>query len=257
MSNRRSHKVILPLLAVLALSFGYQTEAQAQIRIAPIQPEQVGDAINCYTGGNREVLTPDRSLIQSTSLAFAPNNVETQRLFDEVARHTDLRINVHTVPVTNAINVQICPSDGGRNFIAYSPTWLQKVYDETQNRWALYAVIVHEIGHYVLNHDRMSVGSEPHLELAADQYAGETLARMGASPADAQAAYHSSIMRSVVSHTHPPIEQRVAAVERGWRRVAATRPGVGSPSPRPSLPASSQPKIGVPCTTTDGRRYRC
>jgi hypothetical protein len=241
------------------LVFGLHTTARAQFGIAPIQPDQVGDTITCFTGGNREVLTPDRALIHRSSLAFAPNNIETQRLIDDVARHTALRINVHTIPVTNPINVQICPSDGGRNFIVYSPAWVQRMYDETQNKWALYAVIAHEVGHYVLNHDRTSVGSEPLLELAADEYAGEILAKMGASPADAQAAYRSSVMGSVVSHTHPPIAQRLVAVERGWRRGAAARQGAGAPGTSQPLPASLQPKraVGVPCTTKDGKRYRC
>lgn len=260
MLKRLSHTSFLFFLVSLAVLFGLRPTTQAQLRIAPVQPEQIGDVIACYTGGKREELKPDKSLIQASSFAFAPNNIETQKLFDDVARHTELRINVYTVPVTDRnVNVQICPSDGGRNYIAFHPAWLQRVYDETQNKWALYAIIAHEVGHYALNHDRVSVGSAPPLELAADEYAGETLAKMGASLGDAQAAYRSSVMASPASHTHPPIAQRLAAVARGWGKVGAASTGTGVPGITPTQPARPRynQAIGVPCKTTDGRRYRC
>jgi hypothetical protein len=224
MLSRRPHKRLASLLATLMLVFGLHTAARAQFRIAPIQPDQVGDTITCFTGGNREVLTPDRRQIHRSTRAFAPDNVETQRLIDEVAPHTALRINVHTVPVTDPINVQICPSEGGRHFIVYSPAWVLRIYNETRNKWALYAIIAHEIGHYVLSHDRTSVGSEPLLELAADEYAGRILALMGASLADAQAVYKSELMIHLGSSTHPPAAERLAAVRRGWEKGRAGNP---------------------------------
>lgn len=114
--------------------------------------------------------------------------------------------------------MQICPGDGGRNYIAFSPTWLKKVYDETQNKWALYGIIAHEIGHYVKGHQNTAVGSNHTVELEADEYAGVILAKMGASLLNAQTAYRSKIMASLESHTHPPIAQRLAKVKEGWER---------------------------------------
>lgn len=68
--------------------------AQAQLRIAPIRPEQIGDVIICHVGGSSEELKPDKHQIHAISASFAPNNIETQKLFNEVARHTELRINI-------------------------------------------------------------------------------------------------------------------------------------------------------------------
>lgn len=211
-------------LVCTGLLLGFGVTTRAQLRITPIQPDQIGDAITCYVGGSSYQLNPDRALIKATTLAFAPNNVETQKLFDTISRHTDLRINIYTVPVTNAMNVEICPSDGGRHYIAYSPTWLQSIYDETKNAWVLYAVIAHEVGHYALNHDRKSLGSNPKLELEADEYAGTILAQMNASLGDAQAAYHSNVMTPPPSRTHPPVADRLAAVQRGWEKSRALNP---------------------------------
>jgi hypothetical protein len=211
------------LLACFALIIGLGVTSRAQLRVAPIQPDQIGDEINCYVGGSRYQLNPDRELIHATSfaLAFAPSNLETQKLFDAISRHTDLRINIYTVPVKNArVNVEICPSDGGRNYIAYSPAWLQRIYDETQNAWVLYAIVAHEVGHLVLSHDRTALGSNPKVELEADEYAGGILALMGAPLADAQAAFRSM----PPSTTHPPAAERTAAVQRGWEKTQATNP---------------------------------
>jgi hypothetical protein len=222
MLKRHSHWHTSFPFVCLALVFGLRLTAQAQLRIAPIQPDQIGESITCRVGGSTEVLQPDKRLIRR--LSFAPDNVETQKLFDEVARHTELRINIYTVPVTNNINVQICPGDdSGRNYIAYSPSWLEKIYQETRNRWALYAIIAHEIGHYARNHDRTSSGSNPEIELEADEYAGEILAKMGVPLPDAEAAFKTKII-DVKGKTHPPRDERLARVRKGWERGRGTRP---------------------------------
>jgi len=260
MLRRYSDKDILFFLAVLALIFGSNITAQAQLGIAPIQPNDIGDAMNCHVGGQITQLKPDKSLIKATR-SFAPDNVEMQKLLDEVSRHIPkLYINIYMVPVTDNINVRICPSDNGRNYIAFSPIWLQKIYDETGNKWALYAIIAHEIGHYVRGHDRTSVGSDPDVEKEADEYAGETLAKMKAPLPDAQAAFHSRLMASVESHTHPPIAERLAAVARGWHRVARMRPGPEGATIAPTQ--SGRPPyrqaVGTPCVRSpDGKHYRC
>lgn len=217
MLKPKSHKGTLLFLAVLALLLGFEVTAQAQFGIAPIEPERVGNTITCYVGGLSYELKPDKLLIIAKQ--FAPTNVETQKVFDAVTRYTDLRSNIYTVPVTNDINVQICPSDGGTNYIAYSPRWLQKIYDETNNEWVLYAIIAHETGHYALGHDKRAIESNPEIEKAADEYAGEILAKMGASLTNAQAAFESETMRKLKGKTHPPIKERLAAVKKGWEKV--------------------------------------
>ncbi len=226
MSEKNSLRSARLVLACLGLLVGFGVEAQAQLRITPVQPDQIGNAINCYVGGSSHQLIPDKQLIhRATPLAFAPSNIETQKLFDTISRHTELRINIYTVPVTNAdVSVEICPSDGGRNYIAYSPAWLQKIYDETKNPWVLYAVIAHEVGHYDLNHDRKSLGSTREVELEADEFAGRILALMDASLPDAKAAYESEVMIPWRTRTHPAAAERLVAVQRGWEKGRAGNP---------------------------------
>jgi hypothetical protein len=222
MPKRHSYQGALFFLTGLVLVFGFKVPAQAQLGIAPIQPERVGKSITCRVGGESYDLTPDTELIRATR--FAPDNVETQEIFDKVNHYANLHITIYTIPVTNKINVQICPADGGMNYIAYSPKWLQGIFDETNNTWVLYAIFAHEVGHYVLAHDRTSLGSNPDLEKKADEYAGEILAKMGAALPDAQAAFNSEIMRRLKGSTHPPVADRLAAVKRGWERFGKTQP---------------------------------
>lgn len=142
----------MPLFAVL-------TPAQAQIRIAPVT--SIGETITCHVGGKRFEYKPDQSLISPRSLTG--KTAELQAIFDRVAGHTELRTNVYTVPVTNKkVNVEICP--GERNYIVYNADWVMDLYNETKNMWVLYAVIAHEIGHYVRGHQHTAVGSETERE---------------------------------------------------------------------------------------------
>lgn len=213
MSKRHSHRKALFSIIGLTLFLTLGATVQAQLRVAPIN--SVGETITCRVGGKSYELRPAQGLIAAKS--FMGKTAETQSIFNKVTPFTNLRNNIYTVPVENDINVEICP--GAVDYIAYNASWLTTLYKETNNQWALYAVIAHEIGHYELNHDRTRVGSEPDVELEADKYAGEVLAKMGASLADAQAAYRSRIMDAQEDHTHPPIAERLAAVERGWKKI--------------------------------------
>jgi hypothetical protein len=211
MLRHYSHRAALLSLAVLAFICGTATAARAQLRAASL--DRVGDTITCHIANTSYQLTPDKAKIRFKGLSS-----ETQEAFDKVTPYTDLYTNIYTIPVLEHINVEICP--GEVNYIAYNADWLLNFYSDTSNRWALYAVIAHEVGHYILAHDRRSAGSNPKVEQEADEYAGEVLAKMGASLEEAQSAYHASEMQPTsLDGTHPPIAQRLDAVERGWRKI--------------------------------------
>lgn len=205
-----------PLFVSVLLGLLIYIPAQAQIRIAPIT--SIGQTITCHVGGSSFEYRPDHSQLSARS--WTGKTAETQAIFDRVSGFTDLRSTVYTLPVTNTnVNVEICPGD--RNYIVYNADWIRSLYNETKNRWVLYAVMAHEIGHYVRGHQHTRVGSKPDIELEADEYAGEVLAKMGASLDDAQAAYKSDRMRSeTATHTHPPVNDRLRAVKAGWSRIA-------------------------------------
>jgi hypothetical protein len=214
--STRAHTFSFCLSLGVALFFGVSVEATAQFRISPVTT--IGNRITCHVGGQTYERTPNKELIYRTyPTSYAPTYRETQEIFDKISDYTELTTNIYTVPVTDdEVNVEICPGDV--NYIAYNPTWLKSVYDDTNNLWAVYAIVAHEIGHYANNHDRKSVGSNRNLELEADEYSGAILAKMGACLPDAQAAFDAQVMkRNIPNHTHPPIAERFAAVWRGWK----------------------------------------
>ena len=224
MGLRQLYTSTVVTLACVGLILACALNAQAQFRAAPVK--NVGDKITCHVGGSTYTLTPNKRLIYETS--FAANYAEVQEIFEAVTGYTQLRSNIYTIPVIEDINVEICPGDV--NYIAYNADWLKALDRDANNQWAIYAIIAHEIGHYVLAHDRTAVGSDPAIELQADEYAGEVLAKMGACLSDAQAAFNSRIMQRQRGDSHPPNDQRLAAVERGWSKFGkcATRPRVES-----------------------------
>jgi len=215
------HRGTLLLLIGLSFVVGASMTARAQIRAA--SPERIGDTVICRIGNSSYKLTPD------ARFRFRANRKETQEAFDAVAPHTDLSSYIYTVPVTERINVEICPGDQGMNYIAYNRDWLLSVYNDTNGKWALYAIIAHEVGHYVLAHDRRSSGSNPRIELEADEYAGEILAKMRASLEEAQAAYRWGADHDETD-THPPLHKRLEAVERGWRKIRGGNDSAGGAS---------------------------
>lgn len=216
MLKKQSHRGILLLLIGLAFMCGTATTAHAQLRAASL--DLMGDRITCSVANTNYQLTPDKARLRFKGLSS-----ETQEAFDKVTRHTELRTNIYTAPVTERINMEICP--GAVNYIAYNADWLLNLHNNASGGWALYTIIAHEIGHYILAHDRRSAGSTPKVELEADEYAGEVLAKMGATLNEAQSAYRSDKMQGrSIGGTHPPPDQRLKAVERGWSKIRGSAP---------------------------------
>lgn len=143
-----------------------------------------------------------------------------ERLVREVMRYTGLPQNFDVVPhreVPNAAALIVVDDTGTpRRVIAYNPAFMAQVARSTgDHNWAPISVMAHEIGHHLSGHTIRRGGSQPPIELEADQFSGFVLHKMGASLADAQRA-----LRALVpvegSPTHPGRHQRLAAVERGW-----------------------------------------
>lgn len=112
----------------------------------------------------------------------------------------------------------------GERVIVYSKPWLQKLSQSAQSKWAIYAVLAHEIGHH-LNGDTMpkagdyqnrTTAKNHEQELAADYFAGFVLAKLGASTEETTAAVR--IYGGAESHSHPDKTRRVEEHTRGWQK---------------------------------------
>jgi Zn-dependent protease with chaperone function len=95
------------------------------------------------------------------------------------------------------------------------------------------ALIAHEMGHHLNGHTLHRGGSEPALELEADEFAGFVLRKLGATLREAQEVMYL-ISGSQSSATHPARNDRMLAIEKGWTRemneeyAAKLRPVINS-----------------------------
>jgi predicted Zn-dependent protease len=185
----------------------------AQLRIT--EPQNIPNTITCYVGGTTpHTLTPKRRL------QFMPTPAELQLILDKIATHTKLIIPIEIVAVEDTDNAEACPSDGGKNYVAFKTEWMEGLYNETNNEWVVYAILAHEIGHFALGHDRVAYKAE--LEAQADEYAGRILALMGASLEDTLLAFRSRHLRGIPGGKYPATDLRVAAAKRGYESVAGS-----------------------------------
>lgn len=113
--------------------------------------------------------------------------------------------------------------DGDR-VIVYSKVWMADLTRSVQSKWAIYAVLAHEIGHH-LNGDTMpragayadrDAGQNHEQELASDYFAGFVLAKLGASLDEATSAVRK--YGGDESHSHPGRARRIAEHTRGWNK---------------------------------------
>lgn len=139
---------------------------------------------------------------------------ELQTVLDKISAFTNLVIPIEIVAVENTDNAEACPSDGGKNYVAFKTEWLQGLYDETHDEWVIYAVLAHEIGHFALGHEK--VAYKPELEAQADEYAGRLLAMMGASLENTLSVFRSKHMQGIAGGKYPTTDKRIAAAKIGW-----------------------------------------
>lgn len=106
-----------------------------------------------------------------------------------------------------------------QRYILYNPNFINKLDKVANDRWASISVLAHEIGHHLLGHTLDGRGSQLPKELAADEFSGLVLRRMGASLQQSQLAMQL-ISSPYASATHPGQKERLAAISKGWNSTS-------------------------------------
>lgn len=136
---------------------------------------------------------------------------------------------------------------GGKRYILYSPGFINNLIKTTGTDWAAISVLAHEIGHHLNGHTVTARGSQPALELEADEFSGFVLRKMGASLPQAQAAMKT--LASVhASRTHPGQFDRLTSIEKGWNQAGdqlAGKPRKVEVTPKPVAPVTVNTDIVV------------
>ena len=108
---------------------------------------------------------------------------------------------------------------GQERFIQFDKAFLEAFEKRTQNKWFVFGVLAHEIGHHLNGHTLEGVGSRPNKEIEADEFAGFVMKKMGATLMEAQGIF-SFLNATDGPPTHPVRAKRYAAIKRGWDKAA-------------------------------------
>lgn len=108
---------------------------------------------------------------------------------------------------------------GQERFIQFDKAFLETFQKRTQNRWFVFGVLAHEIGHHLNGHTLEGVGSRPNKEIEADEFAGFVMKKLGATLPEAQGIF-SFLNATDGPPTHPVRAKRYAAIKRGWDKAA-------------------------------------
>lgn len=160
-------------------------------------------------GANKEL--PGLTMVDS-------RNPETpQQIVTEIMNAVGLRSNF-TLKPANVDNLEAAVSRHKR-YILYNPEFISWLNKATNDKWAVIALLAHEIGHHLNGHTLKKRGISL-LELEADEFAGFVLNKMGASLEQSQRVMYY-VAKARESDTHPARADRMLAIKRGWSKAMA------------------------------------
>jgi len=158
---------------------------------------------------------------QSGDLYAFKSSEQALEIINQICKAAGIQstFDVHAANVANAKAI----ADNGRRIILYSESLVEKLNLRTNTNWAGVSILAHEIGHHINGHTLDENSTRPDLELAADQFSGFALRRLGASLEDAQMAVNTLCPHDGTS-LYPPKSARLEAIAVGWTSAEPTAP---------------------------------
>ncbi len=200
-------KAMLACLVVCQIAF-FATAQDGQIEIAR-RDISLSEHVhfNCGWGGEGMLHLKD---FRTESEAIT--------VMQDIISFTGLPANfkIQAAKVPNAAAVVY----GDQRYVFYNPKFMQTVEESTNTNWASISILAHEIGHHLSGHTLKDGGSQPDMELEADEFSGYVLRKMGATLEEAQAAMRK-LASPRPSATHPARDMRLVAIEKGWNKADA------------------------------------
>ena len=140
-----------------------------------------------------------------------------QEMLQEIINATGLQQNFE-LKQADVLNIEASISHRKR-YILYNLAFITTINDLTKNKWAVMALLAHEVGHHLNGHTIRKGGSIPELELQADEFAGFILHKLGATLQQSQNVMYY-IAKEKNSRTHPAKASRLLAIEKGWNNAS-------------------------------------
>ncbi len=141
-----------------------------------------------------------------------------QSMLQEVINATGLHTSFE-LKEANVLNIEASISHRKR-YILYNPAYITSLNKISKSKWAVMALLAHEVGHHLNGHTIRKGGSTPALELEADEFAGFILHKLGATLEQSQNVMYY-IAKAKESKTHPSKNSRLLAIEKGWNKASA------------------------------------
>lgn len=151
------------------------------------------------------------AIIPGDLIRFPPDR-DTKAAVDKIMKYTGLKVNFELV--AGNVPTALAAMDGENRIIIYNQSFMSKLARDTGTDWAGISILAHEIGHHLSLHTFGVGGNRAEQELAADQFSGDILFKMGASLEQAQAAMESRPETRVPYY--PKKSARLAAIASGW-----------------------------------------
>ncbi len=171
-----------------------------------------------YYGGNAKLSETEICLDYGSFTLGSLEHTRMENLLDTIMAEVGLPRNyllVRCPGISNCMAVNLQAKKGLLRYIVYDDAFLNRMDSSTNTYWATISILAHEIGHHLSGHTLDSLGSRPDKELEADRFSGFILFKLGATLEEAQAAMKLvGYVQSVT--THPPLQNRLAAIRNGW-----------------------------------------
>jgi ribosomal protein S19 len=191
------------------------------------------------TGRDQSVIdSADAGFVKSsTNLPFFNSSADAEKIVADIMDALGMEGNFK-IKVANVPNVEATIRHHER-YILYNPEFVNKVNAVTGDKWASIFILAHEVGHHLEGHTLTDIKSRHDIELQADQFAGFTLCKMGATLQEAQLAMYF-IANSDASKTHPGRADRLVAIKKGWDKAESQMNGLSYNSNITSQTKNSQ-----------------
>ncbi|MCB0586681.1 MAG: hypothetical protein KDD06_15335 [Phaeodactylibacter sp.] len=145
-------------------------------------------------------------------------STEVVDILNDILEALNLRNTTFELKSSN-VNTAVASIIGGRKYILYSEDFIRRAEQSAQNKWVVYSILAHELGHHILDHDfsEKDPGKRKLMELEADEFSGSVLRSLCSKQEDAMAALNE-LSGAPIHPFYPPVSARIEFIANGWIR---------------------------------------
>jgi hypothetical protein len=186
----------------------------------------------CYYSPN---LTGEYLCNELKALSYS-DEMDARDILKKILEPVGLQPNFVLQPCDSIKNCVATIGENGWRVILYDRIFLKSLASKDTLNWPALSIFAHEVLHHLNQHTHLlndaNLEKKRKMELEADEWSGRILALLGANLDQATSAINQlNYVYDDQFSTHPSKEQRLSAVERGFRagkaQAGSRRPKLG------------------------------